>query len=365
MFSPPIARMQGVACCILAAIAACAIPLTALAAEGKSPSAESGPDPEVQKLAQEVADLGWLVFAGKSAQGDYDLFVCRPDGSKLRNITNTPQFNEFNARFSSDGKRLLYRRIPKAEHIDHTLHGQFGELVFSNSDGSNPVVQGMPGEFPWASWNTDETQMACLHKKEGKIRIFECGTKKLVREMPSYGVFQQLYWSPDGKRLCGVANVAGADWNIIDIHLATEKVTQLSRNLNCTPDYFHDSSWVIHSHRQPGLADGYGWTMIMRAAIDGKTRKLVYAERGKHVYWACTSPDDRYAVFSIFPQDGGIDGEMAIIRLADTPIVASSTVPYKELEELHPNAKRGPVLRLTRVPAGFEPHWTSFRVDGK
>ena len=90
MFSSLIARKQGVVCCTLAAVAACAIPLTALAAEGRSPSAESSPDPGVQKLAQEVADLGWLVFAGKSAQGDYDLFVCRPDGSKLRNITNTP-----------------------------------------------------------------------------------------------------------------------------------------------------------------------------------------------------------------------------------------------------------------------------------
>jgi WD40 repeat protein len=340
-------------------IVLCATASVVRAAESAKSESKPARDPVVQQLAKEVANLGWIAFAGKSDKGDYDLFLCRPDGSKLRNITRTPDVNEFCVRFSADGKKILYRRIPKSEHINHTLHGQFGELAIANSDGSNPVVQGGPGEFPWASWSPDGKQIACLYKREGKIRIFDLDTKKMVREMPRYGIFQQLYWSPDGKGLCGCANVAGADWNIIAIDPATEKVTLLSRELNCTPDYFRDSAHVIHSHRQPGLADGYGWTMIMQASADGTTRTLVYGEREKHVYWACTSPDDKYVIFSVFPQDNGIDGEMAIVRLADTPMVVSSTVPYKELVALYPNAKKGPVLRLTNIPAGFEPHWTS------
>jgi len=314
-------------------------------------------DPEVKKLANEVATLGWLAFAGKSGNGDYDLYLCRPDGSQLRNITQTPDWNEFYVRFSPDGKRILYRRIPRNEQINHTLHGQFGELVMADADGHNPIVQGAAGEFPWASWSPDGTQIACLYKPEGKIRIFELATKRLVRELPRYGVFQQLIWSPDGKRLCGVANVDGADWNIVNIELATEKVTLLSRQLNCTPDYFHDSAQVLNSHREPGLVNDYGWTMIMRATVDCKDRTLIYAERDRHIYWSCASPDDKYVIFSVFPDDNGIDGEMAIVRLADTPMAVSSTVPYKELQALHPNAKSGPVLRLTSVPAGFEPHW--------
>jgi len=352
------------ALCILVA-ALCATSLVTEAADNASSVAKPVRDPAVEQLAKEVAHLGWIAFAGKSDPGDYDLYLCRPDGSKLRNITKTPDLNEFCVRFSSDGKEILYRRIPKSEHINHTLHGQFGELVIANSDGSNPKVQGKPEEFPWASWSPDGKQIACLYKREGKIRIFDLESKKLLREMPRYGVFQQLYWSPDGKRLCGCANVAGADWNIIDIELATEKVTLLSRYLNCTPDYFHDSARVVNSHRQPGLADGYGWTMIMQATVDGTSRTLVYGEREKHVYWTCTSPDDQYVIFSIFPKDNGIDGEMAIVRLADTPMVVSSTVPYKELEALYPNAKKGPVLHLTNVPAGFEPHWTSANLAEK
>ena len=343
----------------------CAASGMARTADSASSTTKPVRDAAVEALAKEVANLGWIAFAGKSDQGDYDLYLCRPDGSQLRRITRTPEFNEFCVRFSADGKRILYRRIPKAEHIHHTLHGQFGELVIADSDGRNPVVQGKAGEFPWASWNPDAKEIACLYKREGKIRLFDLETKKMLREMPRYGVFQQLYWSPDGKRLCGCANVAGADWNIIDIELATEKVTLVSRQLNCTPDYFHDTARLIHSHREPGLADDYGWTMLMQGTVDGTSRTLVYGEREKHVYWTCVSPDDKYAIFSIFPKDNGIDGEMAIIRLADTPMVVSSTVPYKELEALYPNSKHGPVLHLTNVPAGFEPHWTAADVGGQ
>ena len=44
--------------------------------------------------------------------GDWDLFLCRPDGSQPRNITQTPDYNDFAPQFSRDGRRLLYRRIP-------------------------------------------------------------------------------------------------------------------------------------------------------------------------------------------------------------------------------------------------------------
>ena len=60
-------------------------------------------DPEVQKLAQEVGKKGWLVFSAKTPKGDFDLFLARPDGSGLRNITNNPAFDDFGGRFSPNG----------------------------------------------------------------------------------------------------------------------------------------------------------------------------------------------------------------------------------------------------------------------
>ena len=52
----------------------------------------------------------------------------RPDGSDIRNLTNTPEINEGLPRFSPDGTRILYRRIPIGERFDNNRHGMQGEL---------------------------------------------------------------------------------------------------------------------------------------------------------------------------------------------------------------------------------------------
>ena len=71
-----------------------------------------------------------------------------------------------------------------------------------------------------------------------------------------------------------------------------------------------------------------------------------------------SSRDSRKAV----PEaDGGTDSEMALIRLADAPIIVPDD--YKGLKELYPQAKSGPVLRLGQP--GFEPHWTFANLGGK
>jgi len=349
-------------CCIsvgIVLLASCAIPVFA-----QSPGADAG----ANVLASEVASRGWIVFSTKTGQGDYDLFLARPDGSFRRNLTQTPGANEFGGRFSPDGKRMLYRSqardraIAADPGLNHDLWGTKGALIIAKADGSDPQPQGNEGAYPWASWSPDGNEIACLYKREGKIRIFDLGTKRLIRELPSRGVFQQLFWSPDGKRLCGTANFNGQDWNIVSIDLATGRETLLSRSQNCTPDWFQGNPGrVIYSSRVPGLANEYGWTMLMQATADGKSRTLICGERGRHLYYACTSPDDKYAIYSRPETDDRLEASMAIVRLADTPIIVPDD--YAELRSLYPNAKNGPVLLLPQ--AGFEPHWTYAEIDAK
>jgi hypothetical protein len=346
---------------ILAIAIVCVLLIPAAVAITAEPK-EAPPDPAAQELAKEMAGLGWIVFSAKSGHREYDLVRCRPDGSHLQTVSHTPGFSSYGGRFSHDGKKLLYRRLASGKGINHDLWGMFGELVTANADGSNPVVQGKEDEYPWACWSPDDKQISCLYKKERLIRIFDLATKQLVKEMPAGEVYQQLYWSADGKRLCGTANVTGRSWNIVSIELDSGKVTVLTRNLNCTGDWFqHDPLCVIYSNRTPGIGGSYGMTMLMQANADGKRRKLIYGELGRHIYYGCTSPDDKYAVFSRPRDDGGLDGPMAIVRLADTPIVVPET--YSDLTELYPNAKHGPVLYLAQP--GFEPHWTYAEIEEK
>jgi Tol biopolymer transport system component len=237
----------------LVLITACAVNLSS----GAEPTSQ--PHSPTTVLAREVRDKGWIAYGARSPKGDWDLFLCRPDGSDARNITGTPEFGEGAPRFSPDGRKMLYRRTPQGTKISHDQWGFQGELVIAGADGTGPVTLGKDGEFPWASWSPDGKQIACMTKKG--IQIVDLDTKKLVREMPRRGMYQQLFWSPDGKWFCGVSNNLGEQWTVARMNAATGEVNPVNTFQNCTPDWFADSKRLIFSHRPKGQ-EGYGWTQL-------------------------------------------------------------------------------------------------------
>ncbi len=314
-----------------------------------------------QTLAEEVRDKGRLLFCARSDAGDWDLFVCRPDGSDLHNVTRTPQYNEAAPQFSRDGRRLLYRRLPRDEEIDGNLYGAQGQLVVAGSDGTSPEVFGAGGQYPWASWSPDGGQLACL-SIEG-ISIVDIASRQSIRTLERKGFFQQLTWSPDGKWLSGVANSFGTGWSVACMNLATGAAHAVSRVDCCTPDWFPDSRWLIFSNRPPNQKGnaGYGWTQLWMADATGEHRRLVYGEDGRHVYGGHVSPDGKYVLFTGNLREDGDPGRagapMGLMRLADAPIIPAES---KDLRVLYPDAKSGPVLSL---PVGWEPCWAFAEID--
>src|SRR5258708_31620988 len=109
-------------------------------------------------LATEVHNKGWILFSAQTEKGDWDLFVMRPDGSQRRNITNTPNANEIGGRYSPDGKRILFRRIPQGVVIKHDRWGTLGQLTFANPDGSAAAQYGGGGGVPRARWGAPREQ---------------------------------------------------------------------------------------------------------------------------------------------------------------------------------------------------------------
>jgi Tol biopolymer transport system component len=309
-----------------------------------------------EQLAEEVAKNGWIVFCARSEKGDWDLFFCRPDGSNPQNLTSTPAWNEAAPQFSRDGRNLLYRRIRRDEKIDGNYYGAQGELVFARGNGTEPQVFGSKGEYPWASWSPDGKQIACLTPQG--ILFIDIETKQVMQRLERIGFFQQLIWSPDGLRFCGVANNFGASWSVACMEISTGETNAVSRVDCCTPDWFPDSKNLIFSNRPPGQKgnNGYGWTQLWRADIEGKERQLVYGEDGRHVYGGQVSPDGRYVVFTgNMKEDGDPENSgapMGLMRLADAPLIGDES---QELRALYPNAGHGPVLVL---PNGWEPCWT-------
>ena len=183
-----------------------------------APVVSGAQDEAVTQLAKEVGGKGWIVYAARGGNGTWDLFLMRPDGSRRRNITNTPDCEEGGPRFSPDGKRLLYRRFAKGTVIHHDLWGFQGDLMIARANGSEPKQIGGDREYPWASWSPDGKQIACLTMKG--IQIVDLETKKVVRELPRKGIYQQLFWSPDGQWFCGVAN-ARIMWTVVRMNAET------------------------------------------------------------------------------------------------------------------------------------------------
>lgn len=306
-------------------------------------------------LRQEVRGKGWIVFSARSENGAYDIFKMLPDGSSQTNLTRTPEFSESYPLFSRDGKKILFRRVSRDQALDGNNYGVQGAAVIMRNDGSEAVALGGDGEFPWASWNPDGTQLLCMSPKG--FSIVEIATKKVVRTLPRKRFFQQPTWSPDGKWIIGVANWPDTSYAIARMDIAGGEPMAVNKNDDCTPDWFPDSQNVIFSWRHPEYrGSGYGWTQLWRNSADGKNPQLIYAEDGRHCYGSFISPDSKYVLFTGNAEEDGDPSHsgapMALMRLSDAPIIRG---PCESLRKKFPNARTGPVLKL---PAGWEPCWT-------
>jgi dipeptidyl aminopeptidase/acylaminoacyl peptidase len=318
-----------------------------------APASQDGVAPagDAAALAAELRGKGWIAFSASTGQGDWDLSVMRPDGSRRRKITDTREYSEAGVRFSPDGRRILYYRMPSTVAIDNNDYGKH-ELVIAEADGSRAASYG--NGFSWASWGPDGTQLACLSKNG--IQIVDLESRKVVRQLPRNGVVEQLVWSPDGKWLVGTANGLGPYWNIGRVDATTGAVNAVSETerYNCTPDWMPDGQRIAYARGI--IPQQGGWAELWVGNGDGREKCMRYAEEGRHVYGTCPSPDGKYLVFTRSEKDlGGADGagtQLTIIRWVDTPMVGGTS---EKLRKQYPEARRGPRLDLSW---GWEPHWT-------
>ena len=266
-----------------------------------------------------------------------------------------PSFRVTAAGFCSAACRL-------SEPVDENHYGAQGELVLAGSDGSNPTVLGQGGEYPWASWSPDGKQVACLSIKG--ITIVDVVTRQVVRKLPSTRLFP------------AVDLVAGRAMALGRVELVRRELerrrSSRSRRQRRTPSVvpivarLTGSRTAAVSFFRTALGgnrrdDGNGWSQLWMADADGRNRRLVYGEDGRHIYGGQVSPDGKYVVFTGSVEEVGdprhAGAPMGLLRLADAPIIGGES---RELRKLHPEAKRGPVLVL---PTGWEPCWTAAEID--
>jgi Tol biopolymer transport system component len=302
-------------------------------------------------LAEEVHSLGWIAYSARGDASDWDLWAMRPDGADRHKLTDTREFNETGVRVSPDGKRLLYYRQPVTDAVDNNTYGKY-DLIIADANGANPISLGR--DFPWASWGPDAKTIAAL--KPRGIQIVDVASRKVLRTLPRGGFFQQLVWSPDGGSFTGTANGLGPYWNIGALDPASDKLATVSETerYNCTPDWLPDSRHVIYSRGTIPAKNERA--QLWMAMPDGRERKMLYAEAGRHIYGGSSSPDGRYYLFTRSVEDLGkvnhATTTMAIIRATDTPMLGDEN---ESLRQRFPTAKSADRLDLG---PGWEPYWT-------
>lgn len=307
-------------------------------------------------LAAEVAEKGWIVYSARADNATWDLFLIRPDGSAIHNLTRSPDYEEAAPRFSPDGTRLLYRRMARGTTFNHDKWGFSGQLVIAKPDAAEARVLGEDGDYPWAAWMPDGKHVSCLYR-EG-IRIVDVESGEVVRELPRNGIYQQLFPSPDGKWFCGTGNVQNAAWNVVRMNAETGEVNAVQIFQSCTPNWFPDSTHLIYSSR-PGdqrALGGYGATQLWMADGNRTGQQLVYGDDAYHIYGGEVSPDGAYVLFTKSLADGGGSEKegapIFLMRLSNAPAVGGDSA---ELRAQHPNAMDATLLEL---PHGWEPNWT-------
>ena len=221
-----------------------------------------------------------------------------------------------------------------------------------NSDGTGALVFGKDGEFPWASWSPDGRKLACLSPRG--IDLYDIATKTVVSPPGSQG-------HVPANDLVSGRKVAYGRRQFVRHRLVGGPDRGRHRRHQCG-----QQGRLLHARLVSGFVDHHllqpphDWTQLWMADGEGRERRLVFAEDGRHIYGGCVSPDGNYVLFTGNKEEDGdptnAGAPMGLLRLRDAPMVTGvSPAARKE----HPGARTGRCSCCLRDGSrtGLQPIW--------
>jgi Tol biopolymer transport system component len=126
-----------------------------------------------------------------------ELWVIRPDGEGLVKLSDSPALKDVfpGATWSPDGRRLAFL----AEGASHD-----NDVYVINADGTDQRdITNTPEDEQWASWSPDGRRLAIswFGATDGTFVIDADGSNRA--ELPGGGGISTPAWSPDGSRIVG------------------------------------------------------------------------------------------------------------------------------------------------------------------
>jgi Tol biopolymer transport system component len=169
-----------------------------------------------------------IVFAARTSGANFDIYVCRTDGSGLRRLTRSRLPDEHPS-WSPDGKRIVFSRATS------TLRS---ELWLMNANGSAQRRIGLGGS---PDWSPDGKRIA--FSLGAAIAVMRLDGTGLTRLVDGPGAAGDPAWSPDGRSIVFWSDRASGEATKGDLYVvsgdggAARRVTQ-------QPALWHfDPSW--------------------------------------------------------------------------------------------------------------------------
>jgi Tol biopolymer transport system component len=244
-------------------------------------------------------------LSGRIVTDDFeDVFAMDPDGSNLVYLADDPAGSEFDADWSPDGRRVVYRDSTRGINVDDEIYVVRADGAGTRNLTANPANDWGP------DWSQDGSTIVFNSDRDGELRgFFVDPDGSNVRPVGVDSWFEYPAWSPDGTRIAFTGPV-GTNYEVFVLELSTGAVTQLTSapGDDSWPVWSPDGSLIAFSSerddcgralptqecwddREPN--DEHRDIWLMRA--DGTDQRRVTGEAGQFVTF---SPDGRFVLIS-------------------------------------------------------------------
>jgi serine/threonine protein kinase/Tol biopolymer transport system component len=218
-------------------------------------------------------DGAWIAF--DTYQPQEDLFLIRPDGSGLRQLTDDPAKDRL-PRWWSDGSRILFYSDRGGSYGAWTIRPDGSGLQQIPYGGREPVYN--PISSPDGRW-----LVASLGAQRSALIDLTQPVGRRIRWLPpppsGRGIFSASDWSPDGSRLAGTFEEPG----IVVYSLAAGTYERLTQ-AGSVPSFLYDNHTLLY--RQEGK--------IFLCDLRTKASRLLLAPPPHTAFTAAAvSPDDK------------------------------------------------------------------------
>jgi hypothetical protein len=281
-------------------------------------------------LLEELAGQGEILFGAYNENRRWDAYVMRADGTNVRNLTRTDDFNEYLPRAAPGTRRVYFVRIPFNDpaprilpfrNFSHLPWEWEGHLFVTDPTGTAhaPVTARAAGgqrdpvteASGLAAIDADTVAFGDVWSQRIVVLNAKTGEKE---SYPVKGPPRHLSASPDGRYIWFAAPLV--DWRLFRLDRRTGETEDLGGGDFFWPAVSHDGTRVVHAvQKRPDLTGGLADRCLVVRDADGGRLRLLIGEPGSEVSCPAWGPDDKYLVYSI--RLGTEPVTLRVTRLAD------------------------------------------------